>query len=381
MSKAILPVVAPIRYYDTEYKDSFPIANYYCKKFGYIPNYFTFENPFSLEICDVLKENMYAIIWTNKIYKQDTVVPDTYVYQKEDMLIEVSFKTTDNDGDSVNEYFDSVHNRSKDKKLFPSKVRLEVYYMHEASINQLIDLVNWYAIKKTNTPKISLVTNSHKGLTSVAQSIATVDDIDLEMHYGAEFVGIHNRIITKLSEEKGKGLVLLHGTPGTGKTSYIRYLCKHLNKEIIFLPPYLAENIASPDFVPFLLERTNSILIIEDAERIILNRESSESSRQGVSNILNMTDGILSDILSIQIIATFNTIREKIDKALLRKGRLIAEHKFDLLSVDSSNKLLRHLNKDYQTKVPMSLTDIYNIEEELLVVGETKSSIGFNNRY
>jgi ATP-dependent 26S proteasome regulatory subunit len=126
------------------------------------------------------------------------------------------------------------------------------------------------------------------------------------------------------------------------------------------------------------LENTNSILIIEDAEKVVLERDSRESSRQGVSNILNMTDGILGDCLSIQIIATFNTSRDKIDSALLRKGRLIAEHKFDLLDVENSNKLLKYLEKNYVTSQPMSLTDIYNLDEEHTVSQEERRTIGFN---
>lgn len=40
---------------------------------------------------------------------------------------------------------------------------------------------------------------------------------DLALHYGQEFVGVHEKILSALSKENGKGLVLLHGLPGTGK--------------------------------------------------------------------------------------------------------------------------------------------------------------------
>ena len=73
----------------------------------------------------------------------------------------------------------------------------------------------------------------------------------------------------------------------------------------------------------------------------------------------NLTDGILGDCLSIQIITTFNMKREKIDQTLLRKGRLIAEHKFENLSVEESDKIFNHLGKDYINDKPMSLVDIY----------------------
>jgi ATP-dependent 26S proteasome regulatory subunit len=96
----------------------------------------------------------------------------------------------------------------------------------------------------------------------------------------------------------------------------------------------------------------------------------------GVSNILNLTDGILGDCLNIQIIATFNMKREKIDQALLRKGRLIAEHKFDKLSINEVNKLLEYIGKEGKVTEPMTLADIYNIDEELFKV-EENLKIGF----
>ena len=125
------------------------------------------------------------------------------------------------------------------------------------------------------------------------------------------------------------------------------------------------------------MEHKNSILIIEDAERVIADREGNGSSA-GVSNILNLTDGILGDCLNIQIVATFNMKREKIDQALLRKGRLIAEHKFTALNVDDSNKLLKSLGKEKTVDKPTTLADIYNIDEEVYKT-ENKTNIGFKN--
>ncbi len=93
---------------------------------------------------------------------------------------------------------------------------------------------------------------------------------------------------------------------------------------------------------------------------------------------MNITDGILGDCLNIQIVATFNMKKEKIDKALLRKGRLICEHKFTPLSVENSNKLLKHLGKTKTVDKPTSLADIYHIDEDLARV-ENKTQIGFKN--
>jgi ATP-dependent 26S proteasome regulatory subunit len=138
----------------------------------------------------------------------------------------------------------------------------------------------------------------------------------------------------------------------------------------------MAEMLSEPSIIPFLMDHKNSILIIEDAERVISDREGN-GSPAGVSNILNLTDGILGDCLNIQVIATFNMKREKIDQALLRKGRLIAEHKFEKLSVNDTNKLLKHLEKNQEVEEGMVLADIYNIDTEVYKTPTKGNKIGF----
>jgi ATP-dependent 26S proteasome regulatory subunit len=201
--------------------------------------------------------------------------------------------------------------------------------------------------------------------------------MDLELNYGSSFLKIHNTIEQRLNRNYDKGIILLHGDPGTGKTSYIKYLTSLIKeKDILFIPPSMVEMLSEPSIVPFLMDHKNSILIIEDAERVISDREINGSSA-GVSNILNLTDGIMGDCLNIQIVATFNMRKEKIDKALLRKGRLIAEHKFENLNLDETNKLLKHLEKDYVATEGMCLADIYNIDVEIHKSTNNNNKIGF----
>jgi hypothetical protein len=201
--------------------------------------------------------------------------------------------------------------------------------------------------------------------------------MDLNLNYGVEFNKIHELIIERLNKPNDKGIILLHGDPGTGKTSYIKHLTSLiLEKDILFIPPSMAEMLSEPTIIPFLMDHKNSILIIEDAERVIGDREGN-GSPAGVSNILNLTDGILGDCLNIQVVATFNMKREKIDKALLRKGRLIAEHKFEKLSIEETNKLLVSLGKVNVSEEAMCLADIYNIDTEVYRAETKENKIGF----
>ena len=224
---------------------------------------------------------------------------------------------------------------------------------------------------------IALVIQTNRGYDTTTFELPK-QKLDIELGYGKSFKPIHEKIIHKLNEKKSKGLVLLHGTPGTGKTHYLKYLASKIkNKRVLFIPPFLADFITSPEMTPFLIQNAGSVLFIEDAEKVITDRNTGGGN--GVSNILNITDGILSDILNIQIVATFNMDKKKIDEALLRKGRLIAEHKFDALPVEDSQALIDHLGFDYKTDKPMTLTEIYNLSEvEYKSEEKSRQTIGFN---
>jgi ATPase family associated with various cellular activities (AAA) len=201
----------------------------------------------------------------------------------------------------------------------------------------------------------------------------------LQYNYNDDFTRVDDVIIDAINEDK-KGLILLHGEPGTGKTSYIKYLITGDSKRrIVYIPTHLTTSIASPSFISFVKsELSNSVLVIEDAEQVLLTRESGESHKEAVSNILNLTDGILADALNLLIICTFNTKMENIDKALLRKGRLLLEYKFSNLSLQKSNALSQKLYGK-SVDVAMPLSDIYNLEYDLITPAEPKKlKFGFN---
>lgn len=202
---------------------------------------------------------------------------------------------------------------------------------------------------------------TENGCEKVLEIIETEDQenmYDLELPYGSNERYFTNGILSH-------------------NTTYLKYLTKQIKeKNILFIPPSMAEILSEPTIIPFLMENRNSILLIEDAERVIADREN-KGSPAGVSNLLNLTDGILGDCLNIQVIATFNMKRERIDSALLRKGRLICEHKFDKLNIEETNKLLSYLNKNITSKEPLTLADIYNIDSDDVRITKDVKKIGF----
>lgn len=198
-------------------------------------------------------------------------------------------------------------------------------------------------------------------------------EIDFDINYNQDFKPIDELIKNKLSVKNSKGLVLLHGLPGTGKTTYIRHLINNIDgKKIIYIPPSMTSFISDPELIKFFIKNSNSILVIEDAENILINR--GENSSQAIANILNLTDGLLSDCANIQIVATFNTDLLNIDSALLRKGRLIARYEFRKLEEDRVLKLAKKLGCEVNGS--LTLADIYNSEEKSFT--QKSKSIGFN---
>lgn len=239
-----------------------------------------------------------------------------------------------------------------------------------------IDQINKFRTKKKKS-NISLIKSHGSGYLDLEEYQLKVNKIDLELNYGSEFKKVHDTIIKRLNTKDDKGIVLLHGEPGTGKTTYIKHIATLIkDKDVIFVPPMMAESLTDPSIIPFLMDYRNSILIIEDAEKVLGSREGGTLS-QSTSNLLNLTDGILGDCLNIQIIATFNTKRENIDSAFMRKGRLIAEHKFTKLSPEESNKLLKHIGKDVVVDESMVISDIYNIDVDVYKTIKEKNKIGF----
>ncbi|KAF9180894.1 hypothetical protein BGZ50_005857 [Haplosporangium sp. Z 11] len=124
---------------------------------------------------------------------------------------------------------------------------------------------------------------------------------------------------------------LLHGPPGTGKTSFIVALAGHLNMSVCIVN--LGISGLNDQQLDQLLNNAprNSILLMEDVDSALVKRKSGMaqggSNNVTLSGILNALDGITAQEGSV-VFMTTNHIR-KLAPALIRPGRCDRKMLFD----------------------------------------------------
>jgi hypothetical protein len=286
--------------------------------------------------------------------------------------------------DEIRGYDDSdYHDYATDNDKQNKISGLIIYYDQEkisfTDMEKEVDGMTICSYLPSNKNQFFTIQTSQMGFHLKASYVKELD-IDIELNYGKKFVKIDENIINKLKNTKS-GLFIFHGSPGTGKTSYIRKIISTLSEEktIIYVPTYMMSQMADPELITFISSFKDTVLILEDSENILANTINNRS--QAVSKILNMSDGLLNDSMEIQIIATFNTKKKLIDPALTRPGRLQVDYKFNKLSKINSQKLIDNLKINKIATSAMSLAEIYEGHNQTIVDDlndNEENAIGFN---
>ena len=175
--------------------------------------------------------------------------------------------------------------------------------------------------------------------------------------------------IKEILNADGAGLLMFYGTPGGGKTTLVRYLMQEIERKFIFIEPSMIDSISNSKLLEFLTNHTGSVIVLEDCEKLLVSREDGGNKTLGT--LLNLTDGIVGDLLGIKFICTFNCSLSKIDDALIRKGRLSLKYEFKELALDKVKKIYP------DAKTAMTLADAYNANVENDYSKNEKKMIGF----
>lgn len=315
----------------------------------------------------------YIFSMTNQTNKEDSLNDEELNYMS-------SYKPID----SNYIYNVNLTNTRKNITNIPNTINLNglIYgenFIFDASYGQILSLENKLPkeiedalVLNTKENKIKYVYKTNYGYETKLLDVKS-QNIDVKINYNDNLPHVE---ITDFINSKDSGISILYGEAGTGKTSYIRHLIdKNPHKEFYWMDQSAFYEMNSADFIEFLCDMKDSIVILEDCEVILKSREDGMNSV--LSAILNLSDGILGDSLNIKFICTFNTSLNKIDKALLRKGRLKMQYEFKKLSKDKVQHLFEILGIPGEAKEELPLCEVYNFLNKNTVEENKPKKIGF----
>lgn len=350
-----------VKYFDSSHHGSFfPFGVYFTTTYGLMPSTIHINKTYTEDLIFFLRDK-------GEIFQDLVSIPATSprsmtlsMYQDDFESEEPEYKGTFLYKDCVVNFQRSPSRKHKKAAETPPLFTISVYYKPGTS-PPVKDFDKFLYEEKLNSVIHTIFRDEHGGIVFEPFETLVPEGYSVEKYYTEDFQPTHKHIVNNLQKNES-GLYLFHGEPGTGKTTYIKYLASLLNRDIIYVPVAFIDSLVDPSFMPALLKKRHSVLVIEDAEKALLAREPGDSSSL-VSAILNITDGIMGNVFSISVIATYNSPRAGIDKALLRKGRLKGEHKFDKLHVEQVQKILDENKINFTAKEPMSLAEIFNTQE------------------
>lgn len=221
-----------------------------------------------------------------------------------------------------------------------------------------------------DTKFMSYITSSGGNFRTMQMEVKK-QECDLTLNYNDD---LPDQEIRDFINGESSGMIILHGSPGCGKTSYLRHLIYTSEQHFIFLDSSCFSYIADASFISLLIDNKDSVIILEDCERLLEDRKLGNDR---LSSLLNLTDGILGDSLHFKFICTFNADLKSIDKAILRKGRLKKKYEFKFLTPSKTKQLAEKLGIQVEEGASLPLCDIYNYGEDT-GAKVTNKSIGFN---
>lgn len=239
-------------------------------------------------------------------------------------------------------------------------------------------------VPEARPPTFQIVKQSEGEIETEAVKIdpkGALSEEELSLHYGEDFPEWHAQFLDML-KAKPRGLSILDGPPGTGKTSYLRQVMVELkdSHRFYFISAANLRLLRDAEFVNFwaserrVHEGSSMVVILEDAETALMPR--SWDNRQEVSLLLSITDGILGEFLKLQVICTINCDIRDIDHALKRPGRLVAHRHFGRMDRERAAKVAEKYGHALPEAESYSLAEIFSgkLESE-----GRRPSIGFGS--
>jgi hypothetical protein len=193
---------------------------------------------------------------------------------------------------------------------------------------------------------------------------------DVSGNYDTNVVEEMERLFT-LKSCPPERLILWHGPAGTGKTFALRALMREwqswcdgafitdAERFIGGSPTYLfrVANFGSGRISADASKRSK-LIILEDAGEL-MTKEARATVGQGLSRLLNLTDGLLGQGMNVMVLITTNEPLSSMHPAVVRRGRCLTEVEFGALSTNTANRWLREHGSQIEVDAPATLAELY----------------------
>jgi hypothetical protein len=200
--------------FDLSYGNDIPGEQYFIMKFDSLPSKYFFKNQFNPEIKNYFLQKDFVIE-----IEQVTIAKTLKLNKRTNSLL---INTSKEIMVRINEVEDHKDNH----------VEIELFYdslKGSFSSQFILDEIMKFQIEKKKS-NINLI-KSEMGHLDTQEYDLIVPDMDLKLNYGTKFLKIHDHIVKRLNKEGDKGIILLHGDPGTGKCVVGKTKVKLRNKK------------------------------------------------------------------------------------------------------------------------------------------------------
>lgn len=234
-----------------------------------------------------------------------------------------------------------VFDRRDDKSFDVEAVSLDKGWVQK--INEICKVLE----RRSAEGRIYVMVQTRQGIVFNSLGVAAVK---LERdNYLPSSVDDYDHIVNDLNSVSPCGrIVVMNGTPGTGKTFMVRALLDSCpNATFVLLQSHMVPQLADPALVPSIMNLKRNrpegpiVFVVEDADSVLATRGSDNIA--AISSILNMGDGIFGSLLDIRIIATTNAKVEDLDEAIVRPGRLCKRLDLDELPASQAMIIYKRL--------------------------------------